>query len=304
MTPEGLLVVDKPPGPTSHDVVAQARRLFGTRAVGHAGTLDPMASGVLVLLIGEATKLTPYIALDDKEYLATVAFGRSTDTLDALGRTTTEEALEAGWLSADALALALDRERTRSSQIPPSFSAISIGGQRAHRMARRGEVVDLSPRSVRVRDINVVETSGDRVLLRVGVSKGYYVRSLARDLAESLGVPGHLAQLTRVASGPYRLEEALAWPPAGPVTPTPIAVAVSRVLPCVTLTAAGALRAAQGKLLTGADFTGDPPRDGASGWLDADGSLVAIGGPGGAEDGAGLRVRRGFGGRKTRQRET
>src|SRR5262245_4301933 len=113
---DGILVVHKPSGPTSHDVVGQARRLLGTRAGGHAGTLDPMASGVLVLLVGEATKLAPYVASDDKVYLATVAFGRSTHTLDAMGETAEERVLHEGWLGRAELETALEVERTRTQQ--------------------------------------------------------------------------------------------------------------------------------------------------------------------------------------------
>ena len=119
----GGLVVDKPSGPTSHDVVARARRVYGTREIGHAGTLDPMASGVLVLMIGEACKLSQYLTAASKRYMATVGFGRSTDTLDALGQTTEERILPAGWLDQAALAAALSLESQRESQVPPAVSA-------------------------------------------------------------------------------------------------------------------------------------------------------------------------------------
>ncbi|HSC88868.1 MAG TPA: tRNA pseudouridine(55) synthase TruB, partial [Polyangiaceae bacterium] len=128
----GVLVVDKPRGPTSHDVVGMLRRQFGTRRVGHAGTLDPMATGVLVALFGEATKLSAVLTRETKEYEAVVEFGKATDTLDAEGRPTRTKQLEPGWLDHAQLAEALERELFREVQIPPVVSAIRIGGERAH----------------------------------------------------------------------------------------------------------------------------------------------------------------------------
>ncbi|MBM4362958.1 MAG: tRNA pseudouridine(55) synthase TruB, partial [Deltaproteobacteria bacterium] len=191
MSPSGVLVVDKPTGPTSHDVVAAARRLLRTRAVGHAGTLDPLASGVLLLLVGEATKLTPWLTAGAKEYRATIALGRATDTLDAEGETTAEARLAAGQPDAGAVDDALEVERQRRSQVPPAVSAISVGGVRAHRLARRGLAPELPPRDVEVDELVLERAAGDELVVRVRASKGYYVRSLARDLGETLGIPAH-----------------------------------------------------------------------------------------------------------------
>jgi tRNA pseudouridine55 synthase len=292
----GVLVVHKPCGPTSHDVVAQARRVLGTRAVGHAGTLDPMASGVLILLVGEATKLSPYLTLEDKEYRATVTFGRSTTTWDAEGDTVEERAVPTNLLAGPELDMALAAERKRTEQVPPAFSAISVDGKRAHRLARRGKPVDLPPRAVQVRTLELLDRSTDpaSVTLRAEVSKGYYVRSLARDLGERLGVPSHLSALERRASGPYRIEEAVPWPPteaSGAPPLLPLKEAAARALPVAHLLEEGATRARQGKVLSLEHFAKDPGPALAVAWLDPDGDLLAIGGP---DEAGGFRVRRGF----------
>lgn len=282
MNVDGILVVDKPRGPTSHDIVAQARRVLGTRAVGHAGTLDPMASGVLVLLVGEATKLAPYLSLDDKEYRATVELGRGTDTCDAEGTTTEECTLPEGFPPTAALEAALEGERARTEQVPPAFSAVSIGGQRAHRLARRGETVALPPRPVSVTRLSLLECRNAdaegraRLTLSLGVSKGYYVRSLARDLGVRLGVPAHLTCLRRVASGPYGIDAALGWPPDGIPELVPLVRAACTALPSATLTATGEALARNGSALTETHFEAPPPSLSAA-WLSPDRKLVAIG---------------------------
>ncbi len=287
---DGLLLVKKPRGPTSHDIVAEARRLLKTRAVGHAGTLDPMASGLLVLLVGEATKLAAYLALDDKEYRATVQLGRSTDTLDAEGATTDERVLPDGAITDARIESALDAERLRTEQVPPSFSAISVDGKRAHRLARRGETVVLTPRPVAVRQLSLVTRSGSLLVIDVSVSKGYYVRSLARDLGAFLGAPAHLAALERRASGPYRLDDAAPWPPASLPSLVPLEQAAARALPTARLHAAGVARAICGKQLRAEHFDTPPGAGPLSAWLGPDGGLVALGRP--APDG--YRVVRGF----------
>jgi tRNA pseudouridine55 synthase len=291
----GILVVDKPRGPTSHDVVAQARRLLGTRSVGHAGTLDPMASGVLVLLVGEATKLAGYLSLDDKEYRATVVFGRATDTLDAEGTTTEARVLPDGFPEPGALEAALDAERRRVEQIPPAFSAISLDGQRSHRRARRGESVVHRPRPVVVRSLrlNTCKRAGAdseaTAILEIAVSKGYYVRSLARDVGSALGVPAHLAGLERTASGPYRLEGAVQWPPDSVPELVTLEAAACTALPAARLTAVGEARALVGARLMAEHFDSPPPAA-LSAWLGSEGRLVALGRP--AENA--YRVVRGF----------
>jgi tRNA pseudouridine55 synthase len=275
----GVLVVDKPAGITSHDVVAQARKRYGQRGVGHAGTLDPMATGVLLLLFGEATKLSAYLTGDDKSYDALVRFGRSTDTLDADGSAVAERALEAGEISGDTLARALAAERVRSLQMPPAVSALKIAGRPAHRRARSGEVVELAPRKVRVRALDVVGHGADWVRLCLTVSKGYYVRALARDLGDLLGVPAHLAELRRTASGAFTLADAVTWPPSDLPPLLAAGAAAARCLPVAELTELGVARARQGKVLQSEHFakaSGDES-DAPNAWLDAGGRLVAIG---------------------------
>jgi tRNA pseudouridine55 synthase len=296
--PDGVLVADKPEGPTSHDVVRQARRLYASRAVGHAGTLDPMATGVLLLLFGEALKLSTYLTAAEKRYRARVAFGRATDTLDAVGNTTDESPLGPGWLDPAELARAIELERARTEQVPPSYSAIRLAGERAHHLSRRGDAPELPARPVRVSALEVVSVAADSssVDLELTVSKGYYVRALARDLGNGLGVPAHLAALRRLASGAFTLDDAVAWPRSDRAPLIPLEAAVARVLRLVQLNASGERRARFGQPLSADDFAEDPApahgdRDPAVvGWTDASGRLVALGR---REDGA-YRVVRGF----------
>lgn len=301
----GVLIVDKPAGPTSHDIVAKLRRVLRTRAIGHAGTLDPAATGVLVVAVGEATKLTPYLTAHEKSYLATVSFGRATTTLDAEGEVTDEAPLPdllaselsritRGEAVQGALERALDHERARTTQIPPAFSAIKLKGRPVHERARSGEIVELAPRAVAARSIEIQGAEANQLMIRLHVSKGYYVRSFARDLGETLGVPAHLAALRRTASGPFSLENAI--DPASSretllAAMIPLADAACRALPSARLSQAGVERARHGKRLGPDDFLSHPPSE-CSAWLSPEGTLVAIGGPEGEE--GRLAVRRGF----------
>jgi tRNA pseudouridine55 synthase len=290
----GILIVDKPAGLTSHDVVARLRRALGTRRVGHAGTLDPMATGVLVALVGEGTKLGPYLTAHDKRYLARVTFGLSTETLDAEGAPVARaEVPERLWRDLEAISAtggggalgeALAAELARTEQVPPTYSAIHVDGQRSYDRARAGEAVPLAPRAVRALACTVVATGrdGDLAWLDVDlhVGKGYYVRSFARDVGAALGVPAHLAALRRLASGPYTIERALRLdaPPAALVAAVvPLATAATEALSRAVLCDDGATRARQGKRLGEQDFTEPPPRGESAAWLDASGRLVAIG---------------------------
>ncbi len=296
--PHGILIVDKPSGPTSHDVVAQARRHFGTRRVGHGGTLDPMATGVLVLLFGEATKLSDVLTHGDKRYAAEVCLGRGTVSHDADGATTE---LHEGVpeCSKQALEVALELERARLLQVPPAVSALKVNGRRAHSLSRAGTPPELAPRPVRVHDLRLLDASGPHLRLELLVSKGYYVRSLARDLGQTLGIPAHLSQLRRLQSGSFLISEAVAWPPGPEQALLPLGAALPRLVPILQLTEAGVLRARRGQLLSAADFI-DAPRlpEGAAtapsatvcGWTDALGNLIALG----RSDADGFRVRRGF----------
>jgi len=273
--------VDKPAGRTSHDVVLQARRLFKQRSVGHAGTLDPLATGVLLLLFGEATKLSAYLTADDKSYQARIRFGSATDTLDADGRVVEERAVSPEHIRDADLESALALERARTEQVPPAVSALKIRGARAHSLSRRGEPVTLAPRPVRVSSLELVARGEDWIVVALSVSKGYYVRSLARDLGQRLGLPAHIEELRRTASGAFRLDEAVAWPPQAPPPLLTASAAAARSLPVLELTEEGAVRARQGKELRDAHFTAAPSADDEGdrpcAWLDRTGELVAVG---------------------------
>lgn len=208
----GVLVVDKPRGPTSHDVVAMVRRALGTRAVGHAGTLDPMATGVLVVAVGEGTKLVRWLTADDKAYRATLELGVETDTLDADGVEVERLPVPTGLTQAD-VERAARGFIGRIAQRAPAYSAIKVGGQALHERARRGEVVEPPERDVTLHTIRVLAVEGPRVELEMEASKGFYVRSLARDLARALGTRGHLIGLRRLRSGAFGLEAAVQGEP-------------------------------------------------------------------------------------------
>jgi len=285
----GVAVIDKPRGVTSHTVVAQARRLFGRKDIGHAGTLDPMATGVLLLLVGQATKLSGYLTADSKRYAAEICFGRATDTLDADGQTTAEVELAESTLDADAVERAFAAERARTEQTPPAVSAIKVDGVRSYALSRRGEAPELPPRSVQVLELALRELSSPRLSCELFVSKGYYVRSLARDLGERLGAPAHLSALRRLASGPFRIEQATPWPAAERPPLLSLLEAVASVLPVCRIAPEAVLRARQGKLLTAADFSELPSAEGPGAWVTPDDELVAIGSTSGE-----LRVLRGF----------
>ena len=204
--PHGVLVVDKPSGPTSHDVVGRVRRLLRTRAVGHAGTLDPMATGVLVLGIGEGTKLLAHLTGADKSYLATVQLGAATDTLDAQGRVLETAPVPA--LEPEQIAAIAQRFLGAQAQRVPEFSAVRVDGQRLYDRARRGESVSTPERDVVVHELELMRVALPEIVLRVRCSKGFYVRALARDLAHALGTFGHLTALRRTHSGVFGLEDA------------------------------------------------------------------------------------------------
>lgn len=202
-----VLPVDKPIGPTSHDVVAWARRALGTRAIGHAGTLDPAASGVLVLAVGEGTKLVPYLTLDDKAYDASITLGAETDTLDAQGEVV--ERANVPTLTLEGVRAIAATFLGPSRQRAPVYSAIKRGGVPLHALARSGEEVEAPERDVEAFAIDVRVVSADRIDVHLHVGKGYYVRSFARDLARALGTVGHLTALRRTRSGAFDLSRCL-----------------------------------------------------------------------------------------------
>ncbi|MFA5867700.1 MAG: tRNA pseudouridine(55) synthase TruB [Actinomycetota bacterium] len=230
---DGLLVVDKPAGPTSHDVVQDIRRLSGENRVGHAGTLDPAATGVLLLLIGKATKLSERFLGDDKTYTGTIRFGMTTDTLDAAGKTV-EERGSTG-LTLDAVEKAVLDLTGDIEQIPPMVSAIKVNGQPLYKAARRGQIVDVPPRQITVRSFIVNDwRPGDAAEadFTIDCSKGTYIRSLARDLGEAVGCGAHLAALRRTRSGEYSIEDAI---PLSELEEGGLALLTMRLIPLESL---------------------------------------------------------------------
>jgi tRNA pseudouridine55 synthase len=295
---DGLSVIDKPAGPTSHDVVNRMRRVLGERRIGHAGTLDPGATGVLVLLVGRATRLAQFLIGSDKAYDAVICLGQRTDSGDAdgapVGRPHTGP-----MPSRAAIDRAIEGFRGTFLQRPPAFSAKHVGGTRSHRIARSARrtgtaIAEASlPERVEVtaHAIEVVGVEGCRVSLRLECSAGFYVRSLADDLGERLGTGGHLKLLRRTRSGDFGLDRALPLdeaqrvPERAAATILPMAEALPR-FPAVTLTTGGGRKAVHGGDLGRADVTflsveplaPFPPR-GLVRLLDANGELVAIGEP-------------------------
>ena len=202
-----MLIVDKPSGMTSHDVVSRVRRTLRMKRVGHAGTLDPMATGVLVVGAGRATRLLGHLALGDKDYDAGIRLGVTTDTDDAEGTELTRA--EVTCTPADVVAAAASLTGVLS-QIPPAYSAIKVDGQRSYARARSGETVELAARTVTVSRFEITSVSGADVTALVTCSSGTYVRSLARDLGAKLGVGGHLSSLCRTRVGPFGLAQTVA----------------------------------------------------------------------------------------------
>jgi tRNA pseudouridine55 synthase len=278
---DGVLVIDKPQGPTSHDVVAAVRRALGVSRVGHAGTLDPMATGVLPLLLGRATRLAQFLSAARKTYVAAVRFGGATDTDDASGAPVD---------SAPASGIVPDFERLRAAlegftgdllQRPPAFSAKKVQGRRSYDLARRGQAVELPPAAVTVHALALDALTGDTATLRITSSAGFYVRALARDLGTALGTGAHLAALRRLASGEFTIEsamplaEALADPAAARRAVRPLHDLLSDH-PVVRLT-----RAEVEAVRHGRDVAPAAPADGgldtgAVRLLAPDGALVAI----------------------------
>jgi tRNA pseudouridine55 synthase len=202
----GILVVDKPSGLSSHAVVTTVRRLTGEKRVGHAGTLDPLATGVLVLLLGSAVRLSEYLIEHDKKYLASARLGIETDTYDATGQVV---ALQEVTVSPEAVRDTLNSFLGTIDQVPPAHSAVQSGGVRAYKLARKGIAVDIPPRKVQVYSIDVETLTPDTVVFRVHCSKGTYIRSLVHDLGARLGTGAHLSALRRLASGEFTLADSV-----------------------------------------------------------------------------------------------
>jgi tRNA pseudouridine55 synthase len=210
VTDAGIVVVDKPAGITSHDVVGRCRRIFGTRKVGHAGTLDPMATGVLVLGIERATKILGLLTTTDKSYSATIRLGQTTSTEDAEGEVL--QSVSARHVADDQIGEAVVALRGEIAQVPSAVSAVKVGGKRAYKLVREGQTVELAPRSVRIErfDVLAIRRHDDLVDVDVEVdcSSGTYIRALARDVGAVLAVGGHLTALRRTRVGRFGLDQA------------------------------------------------------------------------------------------------
>lgn len=249
---DGVLVVDKPGGITSFGVVREVRRALQVRKVGHTGTLDPMATGVLPLCLGDATKIAQFITEADKAYEATLKLGVTTDTLDAEGQVLLTRPVPA--LTAADLEAALARFRGTFAQVPPMYSAVRVGGKRLHQLARAGVEVERAPRQVTVHELVLRDATSDTVRLSVRSSKGFFVRVLAAELGEALGCGAHLTALRRTATGPFTLAAAV---PLAEVLEAPERVPGRLVsldqaladLPALELPAAEAERARHGGLV-------------------------------------------------------
>jgi tRNA pseudouridine55 synthase len=288
----GVLVIDKPSGPTSHDVVARARRLLGVKRVGHTGTLDPLASGVLPLVVGRATRLARFFSGGEKSYDAVIQLGRATNTYDALGAFADTVTPVEG-LTRDAVEAVLGDFRGTFWQTPPPYSAKKIGGMRAYALARAAKPAEPKPAEVTVHRLTLESYAAGLVQLRIVCSAGFYVRSLAHDLGARLGCGGHLESLRRTASGGFDLADAiqLATLEADPARGLDAFVPMDHLLthlPAAVLSSRGSERAAHGNAVMGTDIVQRlPGLEGPSvsdnspvRLLDDAGSLLAIARPG------------------------
>jgi tRNA pseudouridine55 synthase len=266
---DGILLVDKPAGSTSHDVVNDARRALGTRRIGHAGTLDPFATGLLVLLIGHATRLLPHLDGEPKVYDASITFGAETDTDDLTGTVTRVADLPDAALVRDAIALLTGT----IAQVPPAYSAKQVGGTRAYRVARRGDSLPLQPVSVTVHGWVIRSLTSDRLEATITCGGGTYIRALARDLGRLCRSAAHLSALRRTRSGPFDVADALSLEAlrAGDARPRPPIAAVPS-LPTIPLSSDDVVHVRQGRAVPAAQ----PGQATTVALTDGNGSLVAV----------------------------
>jgi tRNA pseudouridine55 synthase len=294
---DGLLVIDKPAGPTSHDVVARLRRVLGERRIGHTGTLDPAASGVLPLVLGRATRLARFLSAGEKQYEAVVRFGVATDTYDAAGQPVGERSYGRA-PTRDEIEAALNSFRGTFEQQPPAFSAKKVAGRRSYKAARAGRSLPPAlpaspapaaalpaPVRVTVHRIDILDVVADRITLHVECSAGFYVRSLAHDLGVRLGVGAHLAALRRTVSAGLSLADALPLEAAERNRDVAIAAVVPldrmlSSLASVVLTDAGVERATHGRDIGAAQVaTGPLPATRPIRLIDQRGQLIGIAEP-------------------------
>ena len=300
---DGVLVIDKPEGLTSHDVVAAARRLLGEKRIGHTGTLDPLATGVLPLVCGRATRLVRFLSAAEKDYEAAILFGVTTDTLDVTGEEIGRSPVVP---SRDTLRSALRSFEGRQMQVPPAYSAKKVAGRRAYDLARRDEPVELDPVPVRISRIELLEygntppstSLGARCHVSLTCSAGFYVRALVRDLADRCGTVACLEALRRTRSGDFTLDEAIDLDglthrrlyPSDPGSRIPdpaleaLMIPIEKLLPhfpAVTVSAEGLTRVSHGQHVRPVDLVTATPV-GTAEWvrlLDSGGALVGLGTP-------------------------
>ena len=202
----GIVIVDKPQEWTSQDVTARLRRVFNTKRIGHGGTLDPMATGVLPVFVGRGTRGVEFFEHAEKAYEATLLLGRTTDTEDIFGNTLTEQEVH---ISEEEFLTILPRFRGKIMQIPPMYSALKVNGQKLCDLARKGQEVERKPREIEIFELTCLDFTGSTARLRVKCSKGTYIRTLCKDIGEALGCGGCMAALRRVQAGEYTIEEAV-----------------------------------------------------------------------------------------------
>ena len=205
---DGILLINKPAGYTSHDIVGIVRKKLHTKKVGHCGTLDPDATGVLVVCVNKATKAIQFLMSDSKFYRATLSLGKSTDTYDASGKVLEEK--EVGALSKDQVVDVLDSFLGKSKQKPPIYSAIKVNGKKLYEYARNGEEVDIKERDIEIMMIKMISFSNNEIVFDVKCSKGTYIRSLCVDIARKLGYPGHMSHLERRQAGRFSIDDCIA----------------------------------------------------------------------------------------------
>jgi len=268
--------VDKPSGPTSHDVVARVRRLFGVRSVGHTGTLDPFATGLLVVLLGRATRLARFVEAAPKTYCAVARLGVRTDTDDRTGAPLGEPVEPGGLAEATVRAAVVGLGGARR-QRPPAYSAKHVAGERSYRLARRGRAVELAEVPVTVHRIELLEWRAPQATFRATVSPGAYLRALARDLGDALGVGGHLVELRREAIGRLRVEDAVPFDRLARDTPLVPLRTVLGDLPAVALDDAERAAVRHGRTVV--DRWADRRAEGGPVALLSDGEVVAVARP-------------------------
>lgn len=282
--PHGLVCVDKPVGPTSFAVMRQVQSAVDVGRAGHGGTLDPAASGVLLVLVGEGTKLSPWVMRWDKTYRARVRFGVATNTFDVEGVAVERSEVPPGALTPARLEAALAEFVGEKLQSPPAYSAIKVDGRSLMSRARAGEAVDPEPRLVRCDGLELLSIDGDDVEVRLHVGKGYYVRSFARDLGLAMGLPAHLAGLRRERVGPFHVDAAVSLDDAGASTVLPLEASVPDV-PTRRLDAEDTLAIVQGRRIAAA------PAEAEVMLLSPEGKPLAMAGP---DEAGQLAVIRGF----------